>query len=463
MKPESLESHIRRLAFGWTVAGILLTLSLSGSLGLVLMFKDAERQIETLANAALLSDRTDILSGDVRSIELRLKKEFSVKDGETLTFLDEKMAPWVGDLRTARLSGCTSATHICREWLQQRIIVEKPIFFDEEGKHLWGYLHIEKSPDANWALVFSVALAVIAGMMFQGLGFYFNLVKAIKAVSGTLVSWAAKLSANPKDQTNYGAAPYSEIEPIGRALSGLRREIDALEKSARQQGALTTLRGVGHDILNPVSRMKRILGLLEMQSSPDKPLLLSMGSNLKRLSSYAEQLKLIYKRQNGETGESAPVLDVSREVRLLAEELLHDPESAEKRLSFQVEINEGCHARIPPPALGRIVENLCSNSIHASHEGGTILVKVCSEGDHVSISVADEGSGISEEHRDRIFEPDFSTKPNKGTGLGLFVVKQVCEQYGGRISFQTKPGTGTSFRIEFPKAEVKYDLQIALS
>ena len=270
MKQGSLESHVKRLALGWTIGGIIMTLTLSGSLSLVLMFKDTERQIDTLATSALISDRTEVLSGNIRSTELRLKKEFGIKDGESLLFLDEKRSPWVGDLRTARMERCPSDARICRNWLERKIVIDAPIYFDDDGKNLWGYLHIEKSPEANWSLVLSVALAVIVGMLFQGLGFYYNLMRSIHRVSETLISWAKKLSANPKDQINYQAAPFTEIEPIGTALAGLKSEIDALEKAARQQGALTTLRGVGHDILNPVSRMKRILGLLEIDGSREK-------------------------------------------------------------------------------------------------------------------------------------------------------------------------------------------------
>ena len=108
--------------------------------------------------------------------------------------------------------------------------------------------------EANWALVASIALAVVVGALCQALGLYLGTRRSIQQVSNTLHDWAERLSANPKDGGQYHAAPFEEIEPIGAALSGLKAEIDVLEQTARQQGALTTLRGVGHDILNPVAR-----------------------------------------------------------------------------------------------------------------------------------------------------------------------------------------------------------------
>ena len=454
MKPESLELSVRRDAFAWSIAGIVFTLTVSGALSLTFSIRDADQKIDMQTKAALSSARTEILAGDVRSTELRLKKQFGVSEGEELVFLDANGNPWVGDLRVINIEPCEQISP-CHDWFARKTIVRKPIFFDEEGKQLWGYLHLEKNIEFNWAVVLSVALAVIIGALFQGVGLYLKVARAVHNVSIVLTSWAAGLSANPKDPKIYGKVPYSEIEPIGRALSGLKTEIDALEQAARQQGALTTLRGVGHDILNPVARMKRLLGILEIQGSADAELLASLRANIRRLSGYAEQLKLIYKRQTGEYPGAVPVLDVSLEVRELAKELLSDPETIEKKLILEVDVVDGCRARIPAPALGRIVENLCSNSVQASNEGAVVSVKVASQRDEISIQVADSGTGIPREHHAKIFEPDFSTKANKGTGLGLFVVKQVCEQYGGKISFLSKPGA-TSFTLTFPRAEVSH-------
>lgn len=305
-------------------------------------------------------------------------------------------------------------------------------------------------------MVLAIVLAVVSGALFQGLGIYFKVSRSVHKISETLARWAQGLSANPKNQSAYGLAPFTEIEPIGRALSGLKLEIDSLEQAARNQGALTTLRGIGHDILNPVARMKRLLGTLEMARDTDPDVLAKLRANVKRLSSYAEQLKLIYKRQTGETAALIPSINVSKEVRSLAAELLTDPELIEKNLRLEVSAVDGSEVRIPAPALSRIVENLCSNSIQASLQGGVVNLSVSARDNLVSINVDDAGPGIPSEHQDKIFEPDFSTKMSKGTGLGLFVVKQISEQYGGKVSFSSRPGS-TSFTLTFPLEVIAHD------
>jgi signal transduction histidine kinase len=451
----SLEHQVRRDALAWAIAGVLFTLTFGGAIAAKFWLRDAELRLTMQADAAIASDRTEIMSGDIRSTELRLRKQFGIQGDEKLLFLDSSHAPWVGDLQLASIEACVNSTP-CHSFVDRKIVLEKPIFFDSEEKHLWGFIHIERRLAVNWPMVLAIVLAVVSGALFQGLGIYFKVSRSVHKISETLARWAQGLSANPKNQSAYGLAPFTEIEPIGRALSGLKLEIDSLEQAARNQGALTTLRGIGHDILNPVARMKRLLGTLEMAGDTDPDVLAKLRANVKRLSSYAEQLKLIYKRQTGETAALIPSINVSKEVRSLAAELLTDPELIEKNLRLEVSAVDGSEVRIPAPALSRIVENLCSNSIQASLQGGVVNLSVSARDNLVSINVDDAGPGIPSEHQDKIFEPDFSTKMSKGTGLGLFVVKQISEQYGGKVSFSSRPGS-TSFTLTFPLEVIAHD------
>lgn len=456
MKKVSLESHIKKLALGWTLSGILFTLAISGAVFHWLQYRDAERQIETLATSALSAYRKNIFDGGVRSIELQLRKDFSISEGENLIFLDAQKSPWVGSLEQHELRLCSNPSLVCRDFWGGKIVIEKPIYFDGENAGIWGFLHIEKTPSTDWSLVFSVTIAIILGMLFQNIGFYINLSKAIRTVSATLGTWAEKLSLSPKDVANYESAPFVEIEPIGMALTGLRSEISDLECIAREQGALSTLRGVGHDILNPVLRMKRILGLLEMRSAGangSDDLLTSMSANLKRLSGYAEQLKYIYRQQAGESRDAIPVTDLSQEMTALVKELSFDSEARDKNLAVTAEVAVGCHAQIPAAAFGRIVENLYGNSVHAANANSSVEIRVEDVGGMVRVSIEDHGSGISEADRAKIFRSGFTTKPNKGTGLGLFVVKQICDEYGGTIQLASEVGRGTRINIDFPKRE----------
>jgi two-component system NtrC family sensor kinase len=108
--------------------------------------------------------------------------------------------------------------------------------------------------------------------------------------------------------------------------------------------------------------------------------------------------------------------------------------------------------------LGRAIMNLLINAAHAiraKHQGksrGRITVVTRVEGESISIAVADDGTGIAEEHRAHMFEPFFTTKPRGvGTGQGLTFVRATAERHGGCISFDTRPGLGTTFTVALPR------------
>ena len=101
-----------------------------------------------------------------------------------------------------------------------------------------------------------------------------------------------------------------------------------------------------------------------------------------------------------------------------------------------------------------VLFNLIRNAGQAIGEKGRITITAKEENSTVFIDVQDTGSGIPEDKIKQLFNPFFTTKdPGKGTGLGLFIVRQVVEKNGGKIYLkESKVGEGTTFRLEFPAA-----------
>ena len=103
--------------------------------------------------------------------------------------------------------------------------------------------------------------------------------------------------------------------------------------------------------------------------------------------------------------------------------------------------------------LHRILSNLCTNALHAmEEEGGRLALEAEDKGsDEICIRISDTGPGIAAYIRNKIFEPGFTTKKNsKGTGLGLFVVKQLTERLKGRLVLESEKGKGTVFSLYLP-------------
>ncbi len=103
-----------------------------------------------------------------------------------------------------------------------------------------------------------------------------------------------------------------------------------------------------------------------------------------------------------------------------------------------------------PSFIKRILTNLVRNGVQAMEEkGGTLRVNAFPRQESIIIAVADTGTGISEEAKERIFKPLFTTK-SKGQGFGLAVVKKLVDALEGNVSYETKLGKGTTFIVELP-------------
>jgi signal transduction histidine kinase len=108
--------------------------------------------------------------------------------------------------------------------------------------------------------------------------------------------------------------------------------------------------------------------------------------------------------------------------------------------------------------LDRIFNNLVSNAIHYTSNGGRIRVSLSKTAREVIVMVSDTGIGIPEEAMEHLFE-EFFRAPNarlvdrEGTGLGLSIVRETVNKYGGQVSVQSAVGVGTCFTVTLPRIE----------
>jgi signal transduction histidine kinase len=105
-------------------------------------------------------------------------------------------------------------------------------------------------------------------------------------------------------------------------------------------------------------------------------------------------------------------------------------------------------------ALGRVYRNLILNAIQATAPGGLVVAATEAVADRVQVRVYDTGCGIPADRLGAIFE-DFVTTKRRGLGLGLAISKKIVEQLGGTISVASEVGKGTTFVLEFPRAQAR--------
>jgi signal transduction histidine kinase len=129
-------------------------------------------------------------------------------------------------------------------------------------------------------------------------------------------------------------------------------------------------------------------------------------------------------------------------------------------IEVRPEFGEIAPAVVSSDQLRQVFSNLVINAKDSMHDGGRLRIRtrqvLARDGLHgwIRILIADTGTGIPKELATSIFEPFVTTKGEKGTGLGLWIVKGIIGNHGGKIGVRSKLGRGTVFKIELPVVRV---------
>ena len=248
-----------------------------------------------------------------------------------------------------------------------------------------------------------------------------------------------------EDGTPVGMIGYTmDLTEKKRAEQVLR----AGEKLAATGRLASTL---AHEINNPLEALTNIVFLLRHCNVPvnEAEHSLKMAElELSRISSITRHL-LAFHRQ--------PIHPVDISLRELIEESveLYRTKLDSKRIKLNTRYRDVPLVQGYPGELRQVFANILTNAIEASPEGGSITISLSGvrsgKGRAVRMLIADNGRGILKNERIRIFEPFYTTKGDKGTGLGLWVSKDLVTKHGGRISLRSS-STGTCFAITLPAA-----------
>jgi len=244
------------------------------------------------------------------------------------------------------------------------------------------------------------------------------------------------------------------VGEYNRMLKNLEASKTALARSEKESAWREMAQQVAHEIKNPLTPMKLTLqhlkrtlsqGNNEEKNSSEKPLntLLQQIDTLSDIatsfSSFAKMPVPKYQR-----------FEISSVLRKTIQ--LHDNNAEQNILS---DIESGNHHVMGDAQLmGRIFSNLIINGIQSVPEGTIpkIEIGLLTNNNQIVIEFKDNGSGIPEEIRDKIFIPNFSTK-GTGSGIGLSIAKRGIEHAGGQLWFETTTGEGTTIFVELPLAD----------
>ena len=267
-------------------------------------------------------------------------------------------------------------------------------------------------------------------------------------------------------------------------------EIDQLKQQLQKQEKLASLgmlsAGIAHEIQNPLnfvinfSKMSdRLLGDLTAIVEDNASLLPeadredltdivdSLKENMEQIKENGERavsiIQSILLISRGKENERMPA-DVCHIVKEYVRLSYHAMRANHQ--GFNVTLHEQYQEGMPPVTvipqdLSRAVLNVMNNACYAVwHKSQTVVdgytpeisISVAMEGDHLIISIADNGEGMTDEVKQRLFENFFTTKPvGQGTGLGMSITRDIIEnKHGGKVTFTSTLGEGTTFTFTIP-------------
>lgn len=229
----------------------------------------------------------------------------------------------------------------------------------------------------------------------------------------------------------------------------LMEDMSRAEQLAQQiklasMGRLTL--NIAHEIRNPLSAIGHAAQLMEEETDSASSLKLTgiIRNNVLRLDQMVQDILTLNRRdrQERETLNMASFIgDWIREWRQ-AEEIAEN--------AVIVDMKSEARACFAPLHLRQILWNLTGNAWrHGRKQAGSLIVALQDEGDELALEICDDGTGIPHEHQAQLFEPFFTTDA-QGTGLGLFIARELAEANGARLEFAgNRPGA--CFRLSMPK------------
>jgi signal transduction histidine kinase len=263
-----------------------------------------------------------------------------------------------------------------------------------------------------------------------------------------------------------GSSEKNEITSLHRSVKGLLEDVDStrheLEKSREhlQQTEKLALvgklaAGMAHSIRNPFTSVKmRLFSLSRALELTDtqKDDLAVISDEIRHIDTIVQNFLEFSRPPRLQIQQISPSVVVDQALQLLVHRLN----------SYAVRITLHRETQLPkilidPEQLKEVLVNIIVNACEAMDSGGKIIIRekvdnVPGLGNVAMIKLSDNGPGIPEAIREKVFQPFFTTK-EEGTGLGLSIASRIIEEHRGRLEVDSPEGQGTTFRILLPIEE----------
>lgn len=292
------------------------------------------------------------------------------------------------------------------------------------------------------SLLFS-ALMALAG----GVATYFISGRALKP----LCEFSDKIEEVQAQNLSDSRIEESSVAELNRLSVSYNRMLARLSEAFKTQRQFTA--NAAHEFRTPLAVMQLQLDLYNSTEHPTNDA--CAQQTIRMMTEQNERLSRMVKTLLDMSELQTVARDDEIALDALVEEVLADlePLAQEKTIHLTAQCNAVTMTG-SDILLYRLVYNLVENAIKYNTPGGTVTVGVAQQDKHIRLTVADTGTGIPEELRERVFEPFFRLDKSRsralgGVGLGLALVREIVNVHGGSISVKDNPDGGTTFEVVF--------------
>jgi len=305
----------------------------------------------------------------------------------------------------------------------------------------------------------AVALVVAAGGILLGVALSgWTAARVTKPVEQLAIAsrqvaagnWNVRVEARTKDELGELARAFNQM------TQQLTEQRDRLVQTERVAAWRELARRLAHELKNPLFPLQiTVENLLRARAVDSGEFDEVFRESSRTLLAELANMKTIIGRFSDFAKMPAPQLqavninEVVRGALKIFEAQLNAP--GKPPISTQITLDEALGPiQADPDLLHRAVQNLILNALDAMPAGGTLTLRTQAATASVRLEVSDTGKGLTKEECERLFTPYYTTKQH-GTGLGLAIVQSVVSDHGGRISVESEPERGTTFRIDLPE------------
>ena len=249
------------------------------------------------------------------------------------------------------------------------------------------------------------------------------------------------------------------LEPMhGAGMEGFNQICTAINKMAQELSGTETLRtdfiaNVSHELKTPLAVMGNYATMLQrpgLSEEEKNEYAKAISEAARKLAQLITNILKLNKLENQQIFPTPQEFDLGEQ---LCQCLLGFEDAWEaKSLEIETDIQEDVRIKSDPELLSLVWNNLISNAVKFTPEGGTVSVSLKAEADQVAVSVRDTGCGMKQEVGQHIFEKFYqgdTSHATQGNGLGLALVKRVVDILNGQIAVQSVYGQGSTFTVRF--------------